>query len=1033
MEHRQMYAEPGITELNDLKEAKDCPHPKVRFVLHSKRLKKMPDVKEAAHIPYVQFDLGYNEALDHASAIDELAVLPHLKGLGMTKTKMSKLPDSIGGLTGLEALEITGNQLKELPDSIQSLKELRILNLRTNRFTTFPKNLAGMLKLEELSLRFNEIKTLPKEIAAFPALQLLDLSSNSIAVLPPAIKELSRLKELHIKYNKLTRLPDELGELQELEVVALNGNKGLDFDQAFRVLANCKKLKRLRLKGCGLKSLPDSIVLLEGLESIDLQDNYFDELPEILLQLKHLREIMSPNPLPMPFFINMIKDNPECTTFSTSNLLPYVHNGKKTLPDEITQLRHVTMMCLYDLEVLPASLAQMTWVRTLDVHGEALQDCPDLSSLTVLEALFLSGVTLPQLPDWVYRLPNLRKLMLPESILTVDFARLAQLPQLEELSVPAITEENTRLLKQAPCLRRLCFPHGTPQLPDAFFELPFVDTFDFDDYRAVEPNTITPQLKRLPSLKSVDFGTREQPFDWYIACLKDLPALKEATFYADSLQLPESLLELSHLDRLNIHFTQDALYGRNWVEKKPEIPLALGRAKGGQIVLEDRGPLKPYRAAFAQLATMDVQDGRRREIIFGLLAHQYEALHALLPYPFDAAGNIPGAKIYVAGTPTLGDKKSLAKLLQNRDADIVKDVKEATHLFLGQNIPEDTVSGLFRQDYQYILEDHLKAQEIKDDTPFLMTEENQELTEQITRLLADQHTNNIELVLQMIEGGGAGKVLLSYLAAIHLFHTDLVIRKQSRTLFRKYASATLQHHLKSSWEARFKDRPEDDCRVLYLHPELDACAFVLAFQMVKRQEAKGYRVNSLVLRDMPASDISDVLAHFQHVRSVNLDLGETTDLPRLVDYLRQLPLTDLSVRITTDEIPASLFTLPVELHVGRKHDRELTIPDLTGVEVRLKKFWMAYVPLKHTERLAACRELTYLSLEFCEIPDMTFVTEMKNLVIAELQGNRFTHIPAALNQLQQLEKLRLDYNPFPPGCFDFTQLKKLEDLRLPNA
>jgi hypothetical protein len=74
----------------------------------------------------------------------------------------------------------------------------------------------------------------------------------------------------------------------------------------------------------------------------------------------------------------------------------------------------------------------------------------------------------------------------------------------------------------------------------------------------------------------------------------------------------------------------------------------------------------------------------------------------------------------------------------------------------------------------------------------------------------------------------------------------------------------------------------------------------------------------------------------------------------------------------------------------------------------------------------------YLSLEFCEIVDMTFVTAMKKLVIAELQGNRFTAVPAALNQLQQLEKLRLDYNPFAPDCFDFTQLKKLEDLRLPN-
>ncbi|SJZ39761.1 Leucine-rich repeat (LRR) protein [Chitinophaga eiseniae] len=1034
MEHRQMYADPGIVVLNDIKEARDCPHPRVRFVLHGKRLKKMPDIQEAAHIPQVQFDLGYNEALDHASAITALAALPQLKGLGMTKTKMSELPDSIGLLVGLEALEITGNQLKALPDSVQSLKELRILNLRTNRFTTFPKNIAGLPKLEELSLRFNEIKTLPKEIGALTSLRILDLSSNSIAVLPPAIKELSQLKELHVKYNKLTRLPEELGELQELEVVALNGNKELDFDQAFRVLANCKKLKRLRLKGCGLMALPASITLLENLECIDLYDNYFEDVPETLLQLKHLQEIITANPLPMPFFINMVKDNPVYTSFSNSRLLPYIVNGKKTLPDSIMELRLVNAVVLDGIEVLPASLGQMTWIRSLDIDGGAFERWPDLSGLTLLEELSLPDAPLPPLPDWIYQMPNLRKLAIWDSTVTIDYARLAQLPRLEELSVSEITDADIRHLMQAPCLRSLHGPFIASHMPDAYFDLPGIDIFDFDYYRELDPDTVAQQLKRMPGLKAVRFSrTMEKPFDWYVQYLKGLPALNEATIFAPSLRLPETLLELSHLDRLNIDFLYEALYGVNR-NTKPVVPLALGRAKGGQIVLKETTQLKPYCTAFEQLATMDIPDGCRREVAFGLLAHQYDALHTLLPHPFDAAGNITGAKVYIAGTPTLSGKKSLTELLQHRGATETKDLKVATHLFLGQNIPVETMEQLFQQEYQYILEDQFKAQEIKDDTPFLMTEENEALTEQITRLLADQHTNNIALILEMMEGGGAGKVLLSYLAAIHLFHKDAGIRKKSRTLFKKYASATLQHHIKTNWKDRFKDRSEDDFRPLYLHPELDACAFVLAAQIAKREENRGsYRGESLVLRDMPASDISAVLAHFQHVSWLNLDLGDTTDLPRLVNYLRELPLKNLYVSITTDEIPASLFTLPVELHVGCRHDRALTVPDLTSVAVRLQTFRMAYVPLKHPERLVACKELTGLDLEFCEITDMAFVTEMKNLVTVALKGNRITQVPAALNQLQALEKLRLDYNPFSPDVFDFSQLKKLKDLVLPTA
>lgn len=1033
-----MYEEPGIFETGEIKDAKDCEHPKVRFNLQRKRLKTMPKGFEAAaHIPHVQFDLSYNSGLDHATVITELSALPHLKGLGMTKTEMEVLPDNIGTLQELEALEVTGNKLKALPDSIGQLKNLRILNLRTNRFTTFPKNLVGLHQLEQLSFRFNEIKTLPKDLSEFPRLQILELSSNGIAALPPAIKDLTQLKELHIKYNKLTSLPEELGSLQELEVVALNGNEKLDVDQAIRVLANCKKLRKLRLKGLSMETLPDSITLLENLESIDLEGNRFKELPPVLGQLKKLKEIIGFGELPAPFYIDMIKDRTDITTFSYYRIQPYMHNGLASLPENVESLRYVTSMELRKLQALPASLGRLSGLISLAFNKCDFSSLPDLSGLTALENLSFSDTTLTTFPEFIYKLPALKSLTLDDCTVSPDFARLAQLPQLEKLQISHITDTDLRLLQQAPRLSHVQLAWDVTSLPEAFYELPGVHTFSFNDYPQIDPDSILSSLQRMPGLQWLIFNRNTyQPFEWYISRLKELPLLKRVLIYVDSPVLPVSLLELSHLERVKISFSTECLY--SWsreARKELDVPLALANTRDGQIRLPDAPAAAAFRTAFEQLATLGLTDARRREIAFGLLAHRYAALKELLPYPFDAAGNIPGARVFITGTPTLSMKKDLAAMLISRGAGIVKKVKDATHIFLGQNINPAIIGDIFRKDHQYILEDHLKAQEIKDDTPFLMMEENSELTTQITRLLKQQETDNIPLVLEMITGGGAGKVLLSYLAAIHLFHKDADIRKQSRTLFRKYASATLQHHIKSNWKDKYKDRSEDDCRPLYIHPELDVCAFLLAFHMVRIHEpGNPRRPTGLVLRDVPAAGISEILTDFGHITYLNLDLKDTLDFPRLVGYIQQLPLTHLSLHLTTDTVPAALFAMPLlhTLTITTRSATSLTIPVLDGLNVPITDLRIYNTPLLHAERLVACKQLKNLNLSSCSLPEVSFIASMSGLQRLELTNTGITQIPASFYQLQELEEFDLTCNDLSANTFDFKQLKKLQNVYVNN-
>ena len=159
MQYQSMPKTEGLTQIGDLRRAKKCTGPNVRFVLQRRKLAGMPKgIENIKHIPRVELDLSYNRMLPHDVVFNELVKYPNIKGLGLIKHEMGILPDSIGLLENLEVLELWSNNLKKLPPSFSQLKNLTYLNLRNNSLKEIPAYFADFKKLKSLNLQFNKVK-----------------------------------------------------------------------------------------------------------------------------------------------------------------------------------------------------------------------------------------------------------------------------------------------------------------------------------------------------------------------------------------------------------------------------------------------------------------------------------------------------------------------------------------------------------------------------------------------------------------------------------------------------------------------------------------------------------------------------------------------------------------------------------------------------------------------------------------------------------------------------------------------------------
>ncbi|XP_015257830.1 PREDICTED: leucine-rich repeat serine/threonine-protein kinase 2 isoform X2 [Cyprinodon variegatus] len=236
-----------------------------KSVLYGENSAALPKEKERIRL----LDLSGNELGSLSCLQDDAFVqqqLWHVIRLDLSNNGLPEFPSAIcQSLSSLTRLDLQGNQLQSLPDGLLALPSLRMLNVS--------RNLIGPV------LSFHPAVTCP-------SLRQLNLSFNKITTFPYELGQtMEKLEELFMEGNSLTDLCSAVN-LPELKLLDVSKNNVENISPEF--LTGCPKLETLNAsmnKICSLSLLPSKLMTLK------LANNNFNHIPEAILHLPNLRSV----------------------------------------------------------------------------------------------------------------------------------------------------------------------------------------------------------------------------------------------------------------------------------------------------------------------------------------------------------------------------------------------------------------------------------------------------------------------------------------------------------------------------------------------------------------------------------------------------------------------------------------------------------------------------------------------------------------------------------------------------------------------
>ena len=306
------------------------------------------------------------------------------------KSKLDKLPESLGDLTHLEELKLIDCwELNSLANTIGKLKNLKTLDCRGCRqLKTIPESLGECINLECLDLsECFSLEKLPSTIGKLKKLQKLILKDcQSLTHLPRSLGDLTSLNSLNLENcRSLKLIPEEIINLKNLEELNLKCCRKLRYLPSY--IGNMKSLRFLELKRCSrLVKIPDSIFNLQCPQIFDLSYCYnLKKLPETVGNWNNLK------------ILNLIG----CREL-------------QELPEKICELQNLEELNLYacrKLENLPKFIGSLENLKKIELsYCESLKELPkSITDLKNLKDINLDGcVSLIKIPKNIGTLTNLR-------------------------------------------------------------------------------------------------------------------------------------------------------------------------------------------------------------------------------------------------------------------------------------------------------------------------------------------------------------------------------------------------------------------------------------------------------------------------------------------------------------------------------------------------------------------------------------------------------------------------------------------------
>jgi leucine-rich repeat protein SHOC2 len=354
------------------------------------------------------------------------AIIARVDELILQECGLSILPASIGDLTNLNLLDLYDNNLKVIPESIGNLSKLTNLNLNLNQITTLPASICQLTNLTSLVL-----------------------SDNQLTSLPANIGNLSNLTRLYIRGNLLTSFPPSMGNLSNLREIYIDDNPWIDLSN----LQDIPNLKRVYFLGINLPrkywthldKWKSDYFLNE--DNADLRRMLIDRigLPQIIEQLTSFIPDLSRTSDPNKIDLNLSSCKLDVLPESIAQLtyitdLTLAQNSLTNLPDNIGNISKLTYLDLRNnqLKTLPSSIGNLHKLTYLDLYYNRLVGLPNqIVNLSKLTHLNLSHNRLNHLPKSIGNLSNLTYLDLSSNQLTSLPRSIDRLSRLTDLNLSA--------------------------------------------------------------------------------------------------------------------------------------------------------------------------------------------------------------------------------------------------------------------------------------------------------------------------------------------------------------------------------------------------------------------------------------------------------------------------------------------------------------------------------------------------------------------------------------------------------------------
>eukprot|EP00960_Hanusia_phi_P072776 767876-Hanusia_phi.AAC.5 len=468
--------------------------------------------------------------------------------------------------SSLEVLNLSNNRLATLNKVLVSVSQLKVLRLANNTLEKLPPLFFRLQQLEELNINRNKFVSIPRDVFQCTSLRRLFVANNKISEIPDLIESLKEMEEIDVSNNLVEDIPLQLGRLLKLARADFSGNvlKGVPVNLTsagdevllnfWKAMYDSRRSNKFVASNLGMQDLPNQLVALTWLDSLDLSRNELLDLNTIVCTLTLLRNLdISDNKL-----VTLPDDIGNLTNLRHLNISD---NRIRRLPLRLGLCRNLRELVLdSSMIVIPSQHILSLGVDKTLIFLRRMLEAGEVGRLG------LKGMKLAEIPKDTWKTVGLQELLLDKNeIIQID-SEILQMDSLVILAANMNRIENLNfLLGEA----------GKP--PWDRERLPFLARVEL---RGNLLRDIPTEISRLKSLKVLKLDNNAlQDLPQGICLLTELEVL---TVSKNSLtSLPGNLSFLAELSVLDIS-----------VNKINYLPFALGKLLDISKFVFDSNPIR---------------------------------------------------------------------------------------------------------------------------------------------------------------------------------------------------------------------------------------------------------------------------------------------------------------------------------------------------------------------------------------------------------------------------------------------------------